>query len=343
MSQSRVFRIGTFNLYNLIQPGVTYYGNKKLSKPMYERKIGWIAGQLRSMNAAVVGFQECFQSAALQQAIASSGLYNGASVVTHERKDNNNQPLPCCGLVSLYPVVNSFVIEKFPPRAVVSYGGQTVPIDTFSRPVVYARVQVNEHLVHVFVAHLKSKRPTIMDGEDRNDPVIDALGKTRSLITRAAEAIALRTMVVDITQNTQAPCIVLGDLNDETGAVTNEVISGSQPWRFAKFAEKKKAWDVLLYNVRDIISKRSLGDYYYTHIYQGHYGALDHLLVSEEFVYENRDGRIGAVESVRLFNDHLVDDTQGDDDVPAWQSDHGQVVAQITLDAPKPPPSPAAP
>lgn len=344
MAQARVFRIGTFNLFNLVLPRITYYGNRRLSQPNFDRKIAWIASQLRSMNASIIGFQECFHGQALQQAIGTSGLYQGAKIITTDRTDpRDGSPLPSNALVSLFPVVTSHSISQFPTRAHVRYSGQSVPITDFSRPVLYCQLQIHEHLVHVFVAHLKSKRPTIEEGEDAKDPLIEALGKTRSLIRRAAEAIALRTMILDITRNTNAPVIVLGDLNDDARAVTNDVISGSEPWRNLRFEEKKRIWDVYLYNVKDVISRRSYQDVYFTHIYNGHFESLDHLLVSEEFIAENRNGRIGVVEGVRLFNDHLIDDTQINEPAPVWQSDHAQVVAQIQLDAPKPSPTPASP
>jgi hypothetical protein len=347
MALPRVFRIGTFNLYNLILPNITYYGNRKLSQRMYERKVNWIAGQLRSMNASIIGFQECFHAQALQQAVGLSGIYQGAKVVTSERTDPaDGSPLPANALISLFPIVTTHVISQFPARARVNYGELVVPIEDFSRPMLYSQIQIHEHLVHVFVAHLKSKRPTIEPGEDAKDPMVEALGKTRSLIRRAAEAVALRAMILDITRNTNAPVIVLGDLNDDVRAVTNDVITGDEPWRNLKFEEKKRIWDVYLYNVKDIISRRSYQDVYYTHIYNGHFDSLDHILVSEEWIAENRSGRIGVVEGVRLFNDHLIDNTQINDPTPVWQSDHAQVVVQIELDDSEPvtpPPAPPTP
>ncbi|MEO1443974.1 MAG: endonuclease/exonuclease/phosphatase family protein, partial [Chloroflexota bacterium] len=219
--------------------------------------------------------------------------------------------------------------------AQVNYGNQTVPITEFSRPVVRAKLRMdNGEDMMVFVAHLKSKRPMIEDDEDRNDPLAEAMGKARSLIRRAAEAIALRHSIVDVMRETQMPVVVLGDMNDSVTAVTSDILAGSQPWRFLPFERKKAVWDVLLYNVKDIQAKRAYHDVYYTHIYNGHYEALDHIYVSEEFVYENRD-RIGAVKAVRVYNDHLADDSLGGEDIEKWQSDHGQVVAEIALEKPE--------
>jgi endonuclease/exonuclease/phosphatase family metal-dependent hydrolase len=339
MSQPRTLRVGTFNLFNLIRPRVKYYGNRTLSQPNYDKKIPWIGAMLRAMDSDIIGFQEAFHTDALRQALDTSGLYAQAHLIHQERTDpKDGSPLPGCALVSRFPVVRSAFVEQFPQRAVVKYGAQTVPISTFSRPVVYARLQVQDHLVHVLAVHLKSKRPLIEDGEDAKDPLVDALGKARSLIRRAAEALALRAMLLDLMQGTRAPVILLGDVNDAVTAVTNDILGGTEPWRFMKREQKEQLWDILLYNVKDIQSRRSYADVYYTHIHNGHYEALDHIFVSEEWVAENRDGRIGQVQNVRVFNDHLLDDVLAEDSVPPWQTDHGTVVAEIALDAAKTPP-----
>jgi hypothetical protein len=70
-----------------------------------------------------------------------------------------------------------------------------------------------------------------------------------------------------------------------------------------------------------------------THIHNGHYDSLDHIMVSEEFSAQNRD-RIGQVTYVSVFNDHIFDQTLLEDNIEPWQSDHGQVVATIELTPP---------
>ncbi|MGB6015523.1 MAG: endonuclease/exonuclease/phosphatase family protein, partial [Nodosilinea sp.] len=90
----------------------------------------------------------------------------------------------------------------------------------------------------------------------------------------------------------------------------------------------------LLYQVKDIQARLGYGDHYYTHIHNGHYDSLDHIMVSEEFSAQNRD-RIGRVTYVSVFNDHLFDQTLLEDSIESWQSDHGQVVANIELNPPQ--------
>ena len=109
------------------------------------------------------------------------------------------------------------------------------------------------------------------------------------------------------------------------------MITGQPPWEKLKFEAKKKIWDVLLYSVKDIQARQSYGDFYYSHIYNGYYDSLDHILVSEEFVRANPN-RIGQVTYVSVLNDHLIDETLSDEDRKEWQSDHGQIIASIRLE-----------
>ncbi len=124
--------------------------------------------------------------------------------------------------------------------------------------------------------------------------------------------------------------LILGDINDTGQAVTSEIMAGSPPWRKIPFEKKLRAWDILLYNVKDIQARQSYRDVYYTHIHNGHYESLDHILISQEFVRQNPN-HLGYVEYVRVFNDHLLDDTLSQTEIPHWQSDHGQVVVTIRL------------
>ncbi|NDJ60664.1 MAG: endonuclease/exonuclease/phosphatase family protein [Chloroflexi bacterium] len=346
MSELREFRIATFNLFNLVLPEVRYYGSRRYKPDEFIRKRDWLAAQLARMNAEIVGFQEVFHHEALKQVIDVNGLYPGATILTNERFEaDTGQPLPANGLVTRFPVVESSVVTNFPDAAKVSYDGLPVPVTEFSRPVLRAKLRLTDTLeLLVLVAHLKSKRPMIdEEREDKSDPVVQALGRARSLIRRAAEAVALRAVLVESLRETRLPVVVLGDMNDSVSAVTSEIMAGAPPWRFLPREQKEAIWDVLLYNVKDIQARRSYVDVYFTHIFNGHYDALDHILVSEEWVRENPD-HVGQVVNVRVYNDHIVDETLALDDVPNWQSDHGQVVAEIRLRRPRapiPPPTPA--
>jgi predicted extracellular nuclease len=259
--------------------------------------------------------------------IESSGIYPQSTLVTGQERPEG----PVVGLLSRFPVLESEFVTEFPAAARLELDGIPVPLTTFSRPVLCAKVELpTGHQVLVFVVHLKSKNPMISEGADRHDPLERALGKARSLVRRAAEATAVRCLLLDRLKGTDDPVLILGDINDTGRAVTSEIMAGSPPWRTLPHKVKEKVWDVLLYNAKDIQARQSYRDVYYTHIHNGHYESLDHILVSQEFVRQNPD-HIGIVEYVRVYNDHLVDDTLTNDKIPRWKSDHGQVAVTIRL------------
>jgi predicted extracellular nuclease len=323
----KTFKVATFNLFNLILPNVSYYEHRRYSPEAFAKKKRWIAHQLTSMNADIVGFQEVFQVEALQQALDESGLYRQAKLLAPIRTGES----PVVALVSRFPVLNCRIIEVFPANAQLDVEGVVIPCDRFSRAVLAVDVALTEQVnCTVFVVHLKSKRPIFPDNVDRNDPLEKAKGQVRALIQRAAEATALRAILMEFLQGKKHPVILMGDVNDGGLAVTSQIISGEPPFHKMQFEQKTELWDLLLYHVKDIQARRSYGDYYYTHIHNGHYESLDHIMVSQEFVSENPD-RIGRVRYVSVLNDHLMDQTLSQDGVELWQSDHGQVVAAIEL------------
>ena len=128
-------------------------------------------------------------------------------------------------------------------------------------------------------------------------------------------------------------------MNDNNSAVTTNLIAGERPWRHKPqglkypdwMAQKKHTWSVLLQNCIHIQARKSFQDHYYTHIYNGHHEALDHILVSNEFAESNKN-RLGQIVNVQVFNDHLIDESLSGDQVPIWQSDHGQVVATVEFE-----------
>lgn len=328
MSQNN-FKVGTFNVYNLSLANVPFY-DRKYSEAVYAKKIRWIGHQLDQMKADIVGFQEVWQQQALQDAIDQSEFLKDAKIVVAKEQSNT----PSVAIASRFPVISHEAIADFPDAALLQIQGEALALKQFSRPVLCVRVELREGVECTFVvAHLKSKRPDLAEGADPNDPLEQAKGQVRSLIRRSAEAVALRSILLKLMQANNHPVIAMGDLNDGSLAVTTRLISGEPPFRRLSIERKKAVWDVLLYHVKDIQARQSYGDFYYTYIYNGHHDSLDHILVSQEFVEQNRD-RLGRVGYVSVFNDHLIDETLSNDKVEDWQTDHAQVVASIELEKP---------
>ena len=321
------FKVATFNTFNLVLPNVVYYDDRQYTAAEFTQKKRWMSQQLRAMNADIVGFQEVFHVEALKQVLSDSQLYPKAKVIAPPRLGNG----PVVAMVSRLPVLRHRVYEVFPTQATLTIDNSEISIRRFSRPVLAVDVALGDRLeCTVFVVHLKSQRPMFAEGADRADPLERAKGQARALLQRTGEALALRVILMEFLKNRDYPVILLGDMNDSGQAVTSKILSGEAPFWRSPFEQKQKTWDVLLYHVKDIQARRSYHDYYYTHIHNGHYGSLDHIMVSQEFVGENPH-RIGQVRYVSVLNDHLIDDTLSEEQVPPWQSDHGQVVAAVDL------------
>lgn len=319
---TKILKIGTFNTLNLVNPNEKYYGNKAYSESDFNKKITWQGQQLDKMRADIVGFQEVFHGQALRKMVNSSEYLKDAFIVAA----NPDGQSPSVALASKFPIVETEIFENLPQ---LDIEGNMIPITKFSRPVLKAVIEIApEKRLTVFVAHLKSKRPTFAENVDKNDPLEQAKGAVRSLVRRAVEACGLREILVNHSEYNQDPVIIVGDLNDTSLAVATRVVSGEPPMRYLKFEDKKKAWDTLFYHAKDIQARKSFHDFYYTHIHNGHYEALDHIMVSQELVAENPNS-IGQIRNVAIFNDHLIDETLSEESIPCWQSDHGQVVAHI--------------
>lgn len=297
------------------------------------------------------------------------------------RADAHGRPAvegPHVGLVTRFPVLEYASIAAFPAELKFDIPlGQhdeehpvvSLAIDRFERPVLKARVQLDAETgttATVFVAHLKSKRGKYLKAEKEiraaadaaaqsagkpiqvaEDPVVEALASFRSLIIRAAEAVALRTLILrsldDAGDGPGEPVILLGDLNDDTNSVTTGLIAGPTPPWYWSPQQKAPRRDVALTSVHDIMAERSLATVAYSHVYDGRYSIIDHIFVSRELLSAYAD-RVGAVMNVRMFNDHLVDDNLARPERPAkiivdgdrltppsTRSDHGIPVAEIEI------------
>jgi predicted extracellular nuclease len=325
MGRQDIIRVGTFNLLNLTLPETTFYGKQKYTAEEFAKKKEWINQQLDNMNVDICGFQELFHVEALRNVLNENPNYENARVVVGE----NAEGLPSVGLLSKYPITDVQVINSFPSQLEID--GMIVPFTRFSRPVLKCRVEVRPGVYFiVIVAHLKSKRPMIADGVDRHDPLEIGRGQARSLLLRAAEAAALREVLMEVLKDRNHPVIVIGDLNDTHTSVTTRIISGDPPYRRLPMEHKIEIWDTLLYHAKDIQARVAYHDTYYTHLHNGHYEALDHIMVSQELVKENPK-HIGRIGYVQIYNDHLIDDTFSNERVPCWKSDHAQVVVSIEL------------
>lgn len=327
-SQWGTLSVATCNTLNLALPARSFYANQEpYSHAEYQRKIEWLGMQVARLNADVLAVQEIWDETALRDVVAQSRLRYG--LIAAPGSEQGADGTPCVGLVTRLRVEELVAIADFPAGmnvAVPELGEQT----RFERPILKSRLSTRQgQVLHVVVAHLKSKRPKFLQDdqgnplEDRDDPRIVARATLRSLVRRAAEAAALRAIVVDILKNTHEPLILMGDLNDGPHAVTTQMVAAT-----SEVAFNREARDTALFNAYDIQTGRMLlRDVAYSHIYQGFAEVLDQIFVSEEFVSDSRFA-LGDVRRVDYFNDHL---NEGRDRI---RSDHGLVRALLRLRMP---------
>lgn len=335
MSQNiRTIKVGTFNLMNFMLPNrAVYHGSLSYTQEEFRRKSEWIEFMLDQIDADIIAFQELFHREALVKIVKNNPKYQKAKVYIAEETGEQ----PSVALLSRYPVENIEVYKYFPNDAIVDFyphGREKVelPFTTFTRPILKADIRIPRYgLITVFVVHLKSKREIFYGGEDPQDPIDLARAQSRSLMLRASESVAVRAIVSKTLEIPDRPVILCGDVNDTGNAVTSRIISGEVPHHKLSDSVKHRVWDLLLYHVKDIQARRSYQDFYYTHIHNGMYESLDHIMVSQELVteYPRNTGRVGLVS---VYNDHLVDQTFTNQGTDKCKSDHGVVVCSLELD-----------
>ncbi|TPX31244.1 hypothetical protein SmJEL517_g05380 [Synchytrium microbalum] len=372
--KSLKLRVGQFNLLNFHDPGKPCYG-RSYTQDEVDGKVEWTSQQLRAMRCHVVGFEEVWSLAPLKAAIAKSGIYPDSYSLVGPGVDGSR---PAVALLSVFPIVETDYFDDFPPEVILIFGenGIDLPIKKFQRGVLRCVVKMpNDRLVTFFVAHLKSKRP-IVTIQERDDAKASAIGSALSLIVRSAESAALRCLVIDETdgrpqhskrkgasspgksgdeqeeeQSTsaagvKATTIVLGDLNETVHSTSTEIVTGTKPFKKLPFWVKQNVYRNMLSSTNDVQVRSSDRDVTYSHIFNGRYDVLDHILVSNDLIRSN-PLHIGYVQLLHHLNDHLIDATLSERDdwgegvlradgdshwnKSKYTSDHGQCVALIKL------------
>lgn len=314
-------RFATFNVCNLAPPGMTFYANlPPYTQEQYDAKTSWIAQQLDLLDADVVAFQEIFSQAALQDVLGKTRTYRDAYHAGFD-PDLAIAPLtPSVALVSRRPFASAPAAYRDLQADLVARLPQgDLPLTRFTRPVLHVPVQVSPDLtINVFVVHLKSKRPDYRAGEDEADPALLGLATLRSLYRRGAEALGLRQLLDRfMPEGRHAPVVVMGDFNDISDAVTTQLVMGSG--RYGDDDFRHRLFDSYRIQERRAFS-RVVG---YSHLHDGIFNTIDHILVSKEF-HPACPGACGSVQEVLYLNDHVLLRRPE-------ASDHGVVLARIGL------------
>jgi endonuclease/exonuclease/phosphatase family metal-dependent hydrolase len=310
-------RFATFNVLNLALPGLRYYdGIEPYTEQQYEAKVSWLARQLDRLDADVIALQEVFCQAAVKDVMARTERYQDARHIGFDPEPG--KLTPSVALITRLPLAGPAVKYIELPRGLsVPLLELNEPMTRFTRPVLYAPVLLAPGLaLHVFVVHLKSKRPDYRNGDSENDPGSIGGAVLRSMVRRGAEALGLRYLLTDFADGRQVPLMVMGDFNDVADAVPMQMVLGG--------GHSPNGRDERLFECYRLQSRRDpLRDVGYTHVHDGNFETIDHVLVSEEFNPASPHA-LGEVLEVAYLNDHVIfrsPDT----------SDHGAVLVRLLL------------
>ena len=312
-------RLATFNVCNLALPGMKFYDNlDPYTEEEYDARTTWIAQQIDRVDADIIAFQEIFSQAALKNALAKTQRYRDAHHVGFDPDPLAPRLTPSVALVSRLPLASDPVTHITLPHGLsIHLPGVAEPVTRFTRPILHVQIAVAAELtIQVFVTHLKSKQPDYRSQEFPSDPYHAGVATLRSLIRRGTEALGLRYLLNEHMQGPRAPLVVMGDFNDVANSVSTSLVTGSHIGTDG-FSNR-------LFDCYRIQSRRNPShDIGFTHLHDGIYETVDHVLVSEEF-NQASPLAIGEVLEVLCLNDHVVLRRPE-------ASDHGLVLVRIKL------------
>ncbi|MGI4850172.1 MAG: endonuclease/exonuclease/phosphatase family protein [Janthinobacterium lividum] len=340
-----ILRFATFNVLNLALPGLRFYDNiEPHSAEEYDAKLTWLAQQLDRLDADVVALQEIFSQEAVPQVLARTRLYRNAVHVGHEPAPRDGKLTPAVALISRLPVTRVQHISELPGKLAVPLPEMPETMTHFTRPILHAEIELLPgKALQLFVVHLKSKRPDYRNGVAEDDRFQLGAAVLRSLIKRATEALGLRYLLSDAMAGRRVPVMVMGDFNDVASAVSTQLVMGlgglggmggmgtqKSPGSTGRAGNGSSLIDERLFDSYRIQTRRDpLRDVGFTHVHEGIYETIDHVLVSEDFNPASKLA-IGEVLDVTYVNDHVTL-------ASPEASDHGAVLVRIALREPASP------
>ena len=333
-------RIASANLEHWIKAGGQIIGGATRSPRDFETKLAWARQLFGSTKPHIVGLQEIYDDS-ITQVFAASDNYT-----IHYSGGAPQQVALATTLALAEPVTT---VQNLAPPLTLTRDGLQISISKLSRPILCARLVHEGETLTVFVTHLKSKIPSYGDDPNVTYPEEELataefakrpLGHLVSLVRRGAEASVLRAQIVDeMTKFPDRPIIVCGDLNDDAGAVTTDMVLGDSMRTFienrpppgsARDAIYARLHQYVLTSTQDAHLRASELSEFPTAVHEGRFSTLDHVLLSRHFFPKPRVVA-GAFEQKYFFsyyevaNDHLVDDASEFAPRKPATSDHGVV------------------
>lgn len=328
-------KFATCNLFQFAEPPVAWYKpDATYTDEEWQNKKQWLTEQLTAMDADVVGFQEVFSPDALKELVAAAGYPEFAVVDNLEpiEKDSN-----------IYSATVVAIASKHPIKAV-----EVVPVEgdfKFSRLPLRSVIQMPEiGDTTVYVCHLKSKRASSSDTDNEavtaRDKVFAAakatsFGRMLSMAQRGAEASMIYLDVMNqISQNGNAPVVVLGDMNDTGNSVVIESLTNQNTRydlderSFSDWTEEEKLASAQsrLFDAHDLTPNPFGGPRVPTHFHGTKADVVDFIFVSYAFNIENPE-HIARPCRYSVLNGHLRANGVGEQTL----SDHGFVLLEMEI------------
>ena len=327
-------RVGTFNLFQFVEPPYSWYTKKeKFTPEQWIEKTTWIKNQILEMNCDIIGFQEAFSKKALKDLLSEVG-FKYFKTIDNARTDKKNEKVYTSTIVALaskHPIKNLKKVE-------IDFSAlKKHHLDGFFKfarePIKATIILPNEKELDVYVCHLKSNRDNEFEYvftknstlNEKKEKVKKALEENYSisLKQRLCEASSIFT---NIKMN-KNPAILMCDLNDKEFSITIEALTNK------KYHDENLVKDDYLmldayynfekkvYNPHPLQKeiKRTPTSYF-----AGKGNVLDYIFVSNLFD-KNKKNSIGKISSYEVFDKHLQKNQNGS----LLNSDHAQVVCEL--------------
>lgn len=327
-------RVGTFNLFQFVEPPFSWYTKKeKFTPEQWIEKTTWIKNQITEMNCDIIGFQEVFSKKALKTLLNELG-FKYFKTIDSSRTDKKNELVYTTTIVALaskYPIKNLKKVEiDFSALKKHNLNG----FFKFAREPIKATITLaNQKELDIYVCHLKSNRDNEFEYvftkdatlDDKKQKVKKALEEdySKSLKQRLCEASSIFSDI----KRTSNPAILMTDLNDKEFSITIEALSNKK-----YHDETFKKDDYLMLDAYHYFEKKIYNPHPEqkeikrtpTSYFAGKGNVLDYIFVSNLFD-KNRKNSIGKITSYEVFDKHLQKNQNGS----LLSSDHAQVVCEL--------------
>ena len=327
-------RIGTFNLFQFVEPPYSWYTKKeKFTPQQWEEKTTWIKQQIINMNCDIIGFQEVFSKKALKTLVNELG-FKYFKTIDGAKTDSKNEKIfisTTVAIASKYPIRNLKRVEIDFSSLKKHY---VEGFFKFARePIKASIILPNEKELNAYVCHLKSNRDNEFEYiftkdstmQEKKEKVTKALKENYSLSLK--QRLCEASSIFSDIKLTNKPSILMTDLNDKEFSLTIDALTNKK-----YHDETLNEDDFLLLDAYHLDDKEVYNPHPEfkgikrtpTSYFVGKGNVLDYVFISNHFD-KNKENHIGEVISYEVFDKHLIKNQNGS----LLNSDHAQVVCEI--------------